>query len=142
MTLTVVGLFAKYGPRLGPWVGLADLPDAVAFGLNELGLPPAAEGVLVDGDLAAVDADQHNQLDDMVMCRAYETILNNLTDDLLREAGINEKAADVRPGFERRLAKLEAKLRDKYGVGLPTPSAGIISMNFQQQGDDTANNAT
>lgn len=137
MALTVVGLFAKYGPRLGPWVGLADLSDALAFSLNELGLPTASQGAVVNGDLTAVDADQYNQLDDMVMCRAYETILNNLTDDLLREAGINEKASDWRSSFERRLAKAKDDLKDKYGIGLPIPSAGIISMNFQQQGDDT-----
>jgi hypothetical protein len=136
MSPTVVGLLASYGPRLGPYVGLADLNDALACSLRELGLPPAGATV-VDADLVAVDPADWNQFDDVAMARAYETILNNLTDDLLREAGVGVKADDVRPGFERRLARLEAKLKDKYGVGLPVPSTGTIALDFQARGDDT-----
>jgi hypothetical protein len=141
MALTVVGLFAKYGPRLGPWVGLADLPEAITAGLNELGIGLAGT-TLADGDLSTVAVDQYNQFDDMVMARAYETILLNLTADLLRENGINEKPEDVRPLFERRLAKIEQRLKDKYGIGLPVPSAGIISLDFQQRRDDTVDGIT
>jgi hypothetical protein len=78
----------------------------------------------------------------MVMARAYETILLNLTDDLLRENGIKEDPDKVRPMFERRLAKVEQRLKDKYGVGLPVPSAGIISLDFQARSDDTLDGVT
>lgn len=135
MPPTVLSLHARYGPRLGPWVALADLPDALASALRELGGSPSSP--VVDADLGGVTDALTEQFDDLVLARAYETILNNLTDDLLRENGITEKAADWRPSFERRLAKLEAKLKTKYGVGLPVPTAGIISLNFQAQGDDT-----
>jgi hypothetical protein len=141
MALTVVGLFAKYGPRLGPWVGLADLPEAISSGLYELGINLAG-ATLADGDLSTIAVDQYNQLDDMVMARAYETILLNLTDDLLRENGIKEDPDKVRPMFERRLAKVEQRLKDKYGVGLPVPSAGIISLDFQARSDDTLDGVT
>jgi hypothetical protein len=86
--------------------------------------------------LLSVPADEFNQLDDLVMYRCYATILLNLTADLLREAGITEKASDLRPVFQRLLDRLAQKLKDQYGVGLPTPSYGVIAMDFHQRGDD------
>lgn len=137
MPLTLLGLAARYGPRLGPYAGLADLPDAIRYGLNQLGLTPAAATTIVDADVAAVPAGDHNQLDDLVIYRCYETILLNLADDLLREAGVAESADKLRPVFQKLLDRLAAKLKDQYGVGLPTPTAGAIALDFAARGDDT-----
>jgi len=136
MSATVPNLLARYGPRLGPYAGLADVPEALSYGLTELGRPPASPATVVDADLVAVPAAESNQLDDLVMYRCYETILLNLTADLLREAGIKEDPAALRPVFQKLLDRLAAKLKEQYGVGLPTPSYGVISLDFQQRGDD------
>lgn len=136
MPLTVVSQLARYGPRLGPYAGLADIPEALRYALTELGRPPASPSTVVDADLLPVVVTESNQLDDLVMYRCYETILLNLTADLLREAGIVEKAAELRAVFQRLLERQAAKLKDQYGVGLPTPTIGVVALDFQQRGDD------
>jgi hypothetical protein len=135
--VNVADYYARIGPRLGPCAGLADLPDALAFGLRELAVTPAGATAVADADLLAVGPDRYTHLDDLVLYRATETILANLVDDLLREAGVKEKASDLRPFYERRLARLEQLVRDRYGVGLPIPTAGAVTMDFQSKGDDT-----
>jgi hypothetical protein len=136
MSLSVTDCFARLGPRVGPWVGLADLDDAVASGLRRCGVTPASPAAVADADLAGLPAGDLDRFYDCATARALETVLNNLTDDLLRAAGVRATAAEVRPGLERQLARLEAKLRDEYGVGLTAPTIGVIALDFNARADD------
>jgi hypothetical protein len=137
MSLTVAAYYARLGPRLGPCAGLADLPDALYYALRESSLGPANPPVIVDADVAAVPAATLSQVDDLAMARAFETILDNLIDPLLVEAGVKATAAELRPYYERRLGRLQDTIKSRYGIGLPIPSAGIVTLDFAARGDDT-----
>jgi hypothetical protein len=137
MSLTVAAYYARLGPRLGPCAGLADLPDALAYALRESGLTPASMDAVADADMLAVSSLLLSQVDDLAMARSYETILDNLIDPLLREAGVVATADELRPYYERRLARLQDVIKSRYGIGLPIPSAGVVTLDFAARGDDT-----
>jgi hypothetical protein len=134
-TLTVLQAKARLGPRLGPYAGLADLDDALGYSLGHLGVLTADALAPADADLVAVAQADHAQLLDVARLRALETVLLNLTSDLLREAGVSEKVEDVRPTIERAIAVARRDVLDRYGVGLSTLTAGVISLDFAATDD-------
>ena len=124
--------------RVGEYVVLADLGDALARAARQVGLSPAAPTRLVDADLVALDADDHDRFLDVAELRAWESILANATDPGLRDAALDESPSSVRELAREKIKSLGAHVKAVYGVGLASVSLGTIGLDFQAGADDTS----
>lgn len=114
----------------------ADLDDPIAVALLELGITPASITHPVDADCAHVSATDTLKCFDLAEVRTLESILGNLDEVNITVGPRSESLSDLAKQVEQKLARLQAQLLRKYGIGQGTLTAGIITLDFAQKGDD------
>lgn len=135
-TMTVQDARRILGRRIGPWIALADVDDAMARSARLRGLSPAATTRLVDADLSLLAAADHDAFLDVAELRAWESILGNATDSGLRDVGLDDSPRDVQSAAELAIKRLSVYTKAVYGIGLATISVGTIGLDFQAGADD------
>lgn len=126
------------GRRIGPWIALADVDDAMARSARLAGLTLSGTARVTDADLAALSAAKHDEFLDVAELRCWMSILGNATDSGLRDVGLDDSVRDVRDVAEAVIKSQEKYAKDVYGVGLATLEAGTINLNFAAGADDTS----
>jgi hypothetical protein len=121
--------------RVGEYVALADLGDAMARAARQCGLSPASTTRLVDDDLLLFDAADHDKFLDVAELRAWESILGNATDVGLRDAALDDSPQAVREAAREKIKALSASVKAIYSVGLSPLKVGTIHLGFQAGGD-------
>lgn len=137
MAITAQQFREVVGRAVGPLVGLADLPAAAYVALAMRGRASAAPDALTDADLRDLPAADLPAVLDIAQWRAMETVLDNLTEESLREAGVSEDVDRVAARLRQRTDRLAARVKAAYGVGQPTLRVGILDIGGIQTHDPT-----
>lgn len=137
-TMTVLDARNIVHRRVGEYVVLADLDDALAESARQVGLSPAATARLVDDDLLLLAAADHDEFLKVAELRAWESILGNANDMGLRDAAIDESPATVREAARERIKALSGYVKDVYCVGLAPVTLGVVGLDFQAGVDDVS----
>jgi hypothetical protein len=126
--------------RVGEYIALADVADALAHGAREAGLAVASGQVVTDEELALLPAGDETLFYRAAELRIWESILGNATDTGLRDVALDDSPRDVRDLAKERIAALSKSLKDDHGIGVATISLGTIGLDFaarpESPGDD------
>ncbi|MBI5954371.1 MAG: hypothetical protein HY865_22165 [Chloroflexi bacterium] len=107
----------------------ADLNDPICTALQVMGINPANIASVADSDLATVtDA---AKLCDLAEVRLLENILGNSDKVTLQAASGTEHFSNANDALEKMIARKQAEVQKKYGVGLGSLQSGKLSMSFQ-----------
>lgn len=120
----------------GPLAGLADAQASAFLALSALGYSPADPADLADADLVTVTPADLPGLIDIGTWRMLESIVDNLSEGELRQAGIPDDVYKVATRLRLRLERLYARVQRQYGIGLPTLKAGVLDIGGIQVDDD------
>jgi len=131
-TVTAVGVLYR---RLGEYVALADVDDAIARAARQVGLSPASPAAVVDSDLAGLAAADHDYFLDTAELRGWHSIFGNATDAGMRDVALDESPREVREVAREKIKALSGYVKDVYGVGMSTISVGSIGLDFQAGAD-------
>jgi hypothetical protein len=121
------------GRAAGPLAGLADFPAAAFHALAAVGVAAASPAASADADFADVPDDRLPALLEIGTWRMLESILDNLSEDELRHAGIGDDVDKVASRLRLRVERLYARIQRNYNVGLPTLKAGVLDLGGVQR---------
>jgi hypothetical protein len=110
-------------------------PDTVEpwrYSLGLLGVTPAAYPAIGDGDFAAVTPATLAKLLDVAELSARRLALDAMQDVDQQVDRDSQKWDQLARRWQARIDELAAYCRDTYGIGLPTLSAGLIDLGFQE----------
>lgn len=108
----------------------------IASALRSLGLVPASPLTVVDADLVAVSDDQVGQLVDVAELAALEAALGNYT-KVDQKISLGEiKLGQLRSELEATISRKALAVRQRYGVGTATLTAGVVDLSFDAQTED------
>lgn len=110
----------------------ADLSDPIRAALRQLGYSVASAASVADSDLASVAAADEEQLIDLAELRALESALGNLDTVDITAGPRQERLGQLADQLERLIARKTTFLRQRYGIGAATISAGAIGLGFQE----------
>lgn len=144
MSLTRANTEFMIIPRVGPAMAAAGMDGVTVDGTNvDLNGPigkavrylthPVASAVLVtDADVAAVTDAETDQFLDLATLYALEAVLGNLDDVELRVGPRTEKFNQLAEQLERKIKRMTKQLKDEYGFGMSTITAGYITRNIAE----------
>jgi hypothetical protein len=149
MSLTRVQVETILVKRCGPLLtaaGMAttfagantDLNDPIGYAIRKSGGTVTAITAVVDADIATIDSSDHDQLLDLAELRTLETILGNLDDVDIRVGPRDEKLSQLRTDLEKRLARLQKRIQDEYGVTAVSMETGTIALDFADHNEPLA----
>jgi hypothetical protein len=108
-----------------------DLNDPICTALQIMGINPANIAIITDSDLVTVtDA---AKLCDLAEVRLLENILGNSDKVTLQAASGTEHFSNFNDALEKMIARKQAEVQKKYGVGLGSLQSGKLSMSFQSK---------
>lgn len=116
----------------------ADLNDPIGQALRQRGFVVVNIASVSDSDVNAAESDVDAVLV-LAELRALESALGNY--DLVDTKGgdVQQDLDDLGQRLEKKIARLQKKLADEFGIGLGTLTGGALSLSFQQTmdtGDD------
>ena len=121
-TLIVAGLDGSAASTA--WLG------PIAAGLRSLGLTTATPLTTVDADLAPVADEDIDQLLSVAELRSLENALNHYTKvDQTISMG-SKRFGQFRSDLEATIARRRAEIKELYGFGVATITAGVIDLSF------------
>jgi hypothetical protein len=135
MPITATAYREFLGRAAGPLAGLADLPAAAFYALSAVGVVAASPATSIDADFVLVTDAQVPAILEIGTWRMLESILDNLSEDELRHAGIGDDVDKVATRLRMRIERLYARIQHNYGVGLPTLKAGVLDIGGIQRND-------
>lgn len=147
MTITRANLETVLVQRAGAlmtFAGLATDPadgtnsalnDPIGYALRQAGYGVANIAAVIDSDLAVVNTSDIDKLLDLAEYRLLETIQGNLDDVDSAVGQVRESYGQIGERLEKRLARLQKKIAEAYGLGLSTLQAGVISLNFAEHNE-------
>lgn len=100
----------------------ADLADPIASALRAAGYSVADRANVADSDLAAVSANDEEQVIALAELRTLETIDSNIVSSSLSTGPVSETFRDL----TRRLEWMRAHIVTVYGVGAASVTGGSI----------------
>jgi len=113
-----------------------DLNDPLGVAIREVGGSVGDISSVDDDDIATVDSTKTDQFIDTAELRILQSIEGNL-DDVDTTAGSHSRRfSQLATQVEKKLQRLEKKLEDKYGVGVPVMTAGVILLDIADHNDD------
>jgi hypothetical protein len=131
--LTATAYREFLGRAAGPLAGLADFPAAAFYALTSRGFKPASPATSTDADFAAVPDSETPALLEIGTWRMLESILDNLTEDELRHAGVGDDVDKVASRLRMRIERIYARIQRTYNVGLPVITAGVLDIGGIQR---------
>jgi len=90
----------------------------------------------VDADLAGLSSDDTDKLLDVAEVRTLESILGNLNLVDITVGPRKESLSDLGSRIEKKLARLQEHVTNKYGIGAGSISGGVITLDFMETGDE------
>jgi hypothetical protein len=114
----------------------ADLSDPIASAVTALGGTVASRVAVADADVATV-ADVEALLD-VAELRTLETALGNFDATNIQVGERREDLDQIRKGLEKAIERKQAQVERKYGIGLGTISAGVITLQIAEQNEATS----
>lgn len=136
-TMTVRDARRVLGRRVGPWIALADVDDAMAEAARLAGQSTSSTTRPVDADLASLAASRHDEFLKVAELRIWESIWGNATESGLRDVGLDDAPRDVRDAAKEKIKSLSAYVKDVFGVGLAPLEIGTIHLNFAAGAGDS-----
>lgn len=133
---TFAQLSGLVATRVGAWVALVNLSDAIATGLRSLGIYPQSPVAVLDLDLSTIQGDQISQLLDVAEWRALESALNNCDELQLRAAGIHEDPDKARAILQQRASRQADRIQRAWMVNLPTLAVDVVTLGFAADGNE------
>lgn len=141
MTLTRKAVETELLSRLGeamtaagmdttPHGSISALNSPLAFAMRQIGIAPA--GVFADSDAAQIGDDALDKFYTLAEWRLLENILGNFTGVDFSLGPRRENFDQIRTGLERRLARLEARIKTEYRIGGARLSAGVLRVPFSE----------
>ena len=115
----------------------AKLNDAMAWGLNHLGIEPTDFTVLVDDDFSAVTHDTLNELLDSAEYRQLQNIFRALTSVDVKIGHRTEEFSQLANRVGQAIDKMRTYIRKEYGIGRGTLDTGTIDLDITTDADDT-----
>lgn len=135
MSLTATAYREFLNRAAGPLAGLADFPAAAFYALSAVGIQAASPATSTDADFLTLPDAQVPAVLEIGTWRTLESILDNLSEDELRHAGISDDVDKVASRLRLRIERLYARLQRSYNVGLPTLKAGVLDIGGVQRDD-------
>lgn len=109
----------------------ADLNDPIFSALQLMGITPANIANVADSDLTTVT--DFVKLCDLAEVRLLENILGNSDKVTLQAASGTEHFSDANDALEKLIARKQAYIQKKYGVGMGSLQSGKVSLSFQSK---------
>jgi hypothetical protein len=135
MPLTATAYREFLGRAAGPLAGMADFPAAAFHALAAVGVAAASPSAPTDADFAAVPDDRLAEILEIGTWRMLESIVDNLSEDELRRAGVGDDVDKVASRLRLRVERLYSRLQRTYNVGLPSLTAGVLDLGGVQRND-------
>jgi hypothetical protein len=135
MPLTATAYREFLGRAAGPLAGMADFPAAAFHALAAVGVAAASPSASADADFADVPDDRLAELLEIGTWRMLESILDNLSEDELRRAGVGDDVDKVASRLRLRVERLYSRIQRTYNVGLPSLTAGVLDLGGVQRND-------
>jgi hypothetical protein len=135
MPITAIAYHEFLGRAAGPLAGIGDASAAAFYALSAVGLPPVSPASSRDADFANVPDAQVPAILEIGTWRMLESILDNLTEDELRRAGVGDDVDKVASRLRLRVERLYSRLQRTYNVGLPSLTAGVLDLGGVQRND-------
>lgn len=108
-----------------------DLNDPIFTALQQMGITPANISNVADSDLTTVT--DITKLCDLAEVRLLENILGNSDKVTLQAASGTEHFSDANDALEKLIARKQASIQNKYGVGVGSLQSGKVSLSFQSK---------
>lgn len=114
----------------------ADLNDPIGGSILNLGYTVLNIVSIVDADVAQVQADEYSEILNVAELLTLENILGNLDDVDITVGPRTEKLSQIAAQVQRKIERIEARLKAKYGYGAASITASVITLDFAEHDDD------
>jgi hypothetical protein len=114
----------------------SDLADPISQSLLVLGIAPSDFTEPADSDLVNITGDNLSEMLDRAELRLLENIRGNFDMVDFSNGSQSESLSQFSRDLDAAIKNKQAQIAVEYGVAANSLSAGIISQNFQQKGDD------
>lgn len=104
-----------------------DLNDPLGYAIRQCGGSVADPSMVADSDLSGFSASTYDKLFDLAEYRTLENIAGNLDLVDISEGPHRESFGQLGDRVEKRLTRLQIKLREDYGLFLKTASLEVLS---------------
>lgn len=111
-----------------------DLNDPIGYALREMGYTVDDITAVADADVSS--AANYDKLLDLSELRTLENIQGNLDEVDITLGPRKEALGQLPTRLEKRIERLEAKVRKVYGIGVGTITAGVIKLDFAEHNED------
>lgn len=115
----------------------ADLNDPLGTALRWLGKTVTEHANISDADLSGISSAQVAEMLDIAELRLLESIQRNFAAVDVEITPYSEKFGQLGRRLDRVIEGVQAACLMKYGYGQRPDIAGIVSVRFQQDADDT-----
>lgn len=113
-----------------------DANDPIGYALRQLSYTVDDITAVDDADVSSVSTSNYDKLLDLAELRMLENIQGNL-DEVDITLGPRKEALGQLPArLEKRIERLEDKLKKRYGIGAATLTAGTIMLDFAEHNED------
>lgn len=113
-----------------------DLNDPIAEALLTMEQSIGNVASVSDADLAGVASEDYGQLFDLAELRVLKSIAGNLDVVDFSLGPRRESLSQLSAQVEQAITRLEKAIQVKYGIGLGTLNADIVSLDFMQKFED------
>lgn len=104
----------------------------LATSATALGISLANGLTVVDDDLAGVTQNQLPQFVEVAELRALENALENYTLVTMKLSLQEQDLDQIRAGLEKAIVRKAAYVKERYGVGRGSLTAGVVNLGFQE----------
>lgn len=143
MSLTRANVEAVLVKRVGPLLtkagmattvaGLnADLNDPIGWAVRQVGYTVSDITSVSNSDISAVQSDEYDEFLDFAELKTLENISGNLDDVTVKLGPRSENLSDLVSQVEKKIARLEGKLKRLYGYGADSLQTGILENDFAE----------
>lgn len=114
----------------------ADLNDPLGVAIREVGGSVGDISSVDDDDLATVDSSDVDWFIDTAELRVLESIEGNLDDVDMTAGSQSRRFSQLATQVAKRIDRKKEQLEDKYGVGVPPLTPGVIKLDIADHNDD------
>ena len=109
-----------------------DLSDPIGYAIRQLGFDVSDVTSVSDSDLSGISNDDYDQLFDIAELRTLQNIQGNFTLVDIKIGPRGEALSDLNAALDKIVARKEKRIKDIYGVGLPSMSVSMFNYDFAE----------